>query len=318
MDILKLIQNKVQRFSGTPFQQGLESVIHHIEIAEKHHERGKKENSDFLFTDVLYRTNHAFEGILKEAYSLLTGQDPNQKTSFQIEQYLDTNKILRARVLKLFANYRTEWRNPSTHDYQLFFSEQEAFLSIINICAFVSILLDQLLEKIAFDREKENVVKSGIKPISKSKNYGSLGLLEAATKLAKNYSMKFPYPEDGRIQVTENELLGGLSAFIEYSDKDIKTYREPLFEIDNQKLQVDLLLHKGEERIIIELKKTRKNIIKSDVAEDQIISYLSATNIENGILLFIPDRPAKSMKSEIIERKIGNVIVKVVKIYPEV
>ena len=317
MDILKLIQSKVQRFSGTPFQKRLESVIHHIEIAEKHHERGKNENSDFLFTDVLYRTNHAFEGILKEAYALLAGQNPDKKTPFQIEKYLDTNNILRPRVLNLFTNYRTEWRNPSTHDYQLFFSEQEAFLSIINICAFVSILLDQLLEKLAFDREKEKVAKSGIKPISKSKHYGSLELWDVVTKLAKDFSTKFPYPEDEKVQVAENELLGGLSAFIEFSDKEIKTYRESIFEIKNQRIQVDLIIQKAEERIILELKKTRKNIIKSNVAEDQIFSYLAATNIGYGLLLFIPDRPAKSMKSEILERTIGDIKLKVVKIYPE-
>ena len=317
MDLLQLIQDKIRRFVGTPSQTGLEAVIHHIEIAEKHHDRGKKENNDFLFTDVIYRTNHAFEGILKEAYAILTGQDPNKKTPHQIEQYLDTNKILRERVIYLLTNYRTQWRNPSTHDYQLFFSEQEAFLSIVTICAFVGILLDQLLEKAAFDREKEQVKKSGEKPISKSKEYKSLDLWEIAIKLAKDYSMKFPYPANDEIQITENELIGGLSAFIDFSDKEIATYRERVFEIDNQKLIVDMVLIKRDDKVILEMKKTRKNIIKSSVVEDQIFSYMVASGINLGILLFVPDKPARSVKEELIERTIGSKSLKVMKIFPE-
>ena len=41
MDLLKLIKEKCESFSDTEISQGLESVISHIEIAERHLEMGK-------------------------------------------------------------------------------------------------------------------------------------------------------------------------------------------------------------------------------------------------------------------------------------
>ena len=138
MDLLKLIKDKCDYFSDTENFQGLESVISHIEIAERHLEMGKM-GDDYFFTDVIYRTNQAFEGSLKEAHGIFTGNKLKNVTPFKIEQYLEQNNLLKDRVLSLFTNYRTEWRNKSTHDYELYFTEQEAFLAIINICAFFNI-----------------------------------------------------------------------------------------------------------------------------------------------------------------------------------
>ena len=126
-------------------------MISHIEVAERHWLRAKKEREDTLFTDVIYRTNHAFEGALKEAYFILNGKDAAKKTPNEIERFLLENKIFKERVMALFTNYRTEWRNTSTHDYKLFFTEQEAFLAIVSVSAFVHILLDQMAEKISFN-----------------------------------------------------------------------------------------------------------------------------------------------------------------------
>jgi hypothetical protein len=316
MDLLKLIIDKTGKFTGTQFQVGLESVIHHIEIAEKHHVRGKIENDDFLFTDVIYRTNHAFEGILKEAYSLLTGKESNKKSPYQIEKYFESNDILRPRVIFLFTNYRTQWRNPSTHDYQLFFTEQEAFLAIVNICAFISILLDQLIEKAAFDRKREEFERAGEKPVSKSDEYEALGLWEKVIRLLKNYSSKFPHPLDDSIQITEMEFLGGLSAFIDYSDKQITIYREAIIDAGNQNLRPDMILRQGNEQVILEFKKASKHLISSQTSEEQIFSYLVASGINKGILFFTPDNPMNDIQESLIEKEIGGKLFKILKIFP--
>jgi hypothetical protein len=201
MDLLKLIEQKVRRFAGSSHRSGLEAVVHHIEVAEKHHERAIQENNEYLFTDVIYRTNHAFEGILKEAYTVLTSQDPSSKNPYQIEKYLEKNNILRERVAALLMNYRVEWRNPSTHDYRLFFTEQEAFLAIVSICAFMNILLDQLLEKAAFEREKEEVKRIGKEPTANIEGYESLELWKSIVELLKEYSARFPYSWDPAISL---------------------------------------------------------------------------------------------------------------------
>ena len=79
----------------------------------------------------------------------------------EIEQSFEKGLILKERVLTFFENYRRDWRNTSTHDYMLCFSEQEAFLAIVNVCAFFNILLDQMIERKAYNQEKIKLSESG-------------------------------------------------------------------------------------------------------------------------------------------------------------
>jgi hypothetical protein len=105
MDLLKLIKDKCNSFSDTEIFQGLESVISHIEIAERHLEMGKM-GDDYLFTDVIYRTNQAFEGSLKEAYGVLAGDKSKNLTPHEIEQYLEKNNLLTfRRSPSIFHNF---------------------------------------------------------------------------------------------------------------------------------------------------------------------------------------------------------------------
>ena len=158
MDLLKLLKGKAEYFSASEDDRGVSSVVSHIEIAERHYENGKS-GDDYLFNDVIYRSNQAFEGALKEAYRIIADKNPNKITPHKIEKYFEENDVLKERVLQLFTNYRTEWRNKSTHDYKLYFSEQEAFLAIVNISAFINILLEQMVEKQAYNKESEVLKK---------------------------------------------------------------------------------------------------------------------------------------------------------------
>ena len=88
MDILNLIRKKSQILQAHEKFMGLDAVITHIESAEKYLSRGKNEKDDNCYTDVIYRTNHAFEGILKEAYTVFTGKTDSKVTSFEIENCL--------------------------------------------------------------------------------------------------------------------------------------------------------------------------------------------------------------------------------------
>ena len=107
MDLLESIREKLIFFSDTDHYLGLQSVVSHIEVAEHHLEMGRK-SDDYYFTDVIYRTNQAFEGALKEAYVLLAKNGVKDKSPYQIEKYLESEKLLEERVLSLFSNYRME------------------------------------------------------------------------------------------------------------------------------------------------------------------------------------------------------------------
>lgn len=79
MDLLKSLKEKAEYFSDAEEDQGISSVVSHIEIAERHYDGGKS-GDDYLFNDVIYRTNQAFEGALKETYRIVTGKDSEKLT----------------------------------------------------------------------------------------------------------------------------------------------------------------------------------------------------------------------------------------------
>ena len=124
MDLVDTLRSKIDRLSDGNHTTGLQSILSHIEVAFRHLNRGQSVNDESAFTDVIYRCNQAFEGSIKEAYRVLTNQDPQRTTPFQIETYLENEQIFRDRVLAQFTNYRKEWRNPSTHDYNLLTTAQ--------------------------------------------------------------------------------------------------------------------------------------------------------------------------------------------------
>jgi hypothetical protein len=290
MDLLKLIEDKCSYFSGTPTIQGLKEVVSHIEVAERHFENGKK-GDDYLFTDVIYRSNHAYEGSLKEAYRVLTGKQAEHLTPNKIEEEFGKGTILKARVLALFKNYRQEWRNESTHDYTLCFSEQEAFLAIVNVCAFFNILLDQMIEKKAYDQEKTELLES---EVITQKQVQHENLIEQISQYLVDFSNKTPTNTTSDLihshneLISRNELLGMLAAYIESSDKEIEVITEYPVATGERKLYADMLVRKGENSLVIELKNATKHtadFLKN--GEEQLSLYMDAADIRHGILYII-------------------------------
>ncbi|KKG75488.1 hypothetical protein DU65_07010 [Methanosarcina mazei] len=317
MDLLKLIKEKCDSFSDPEIVQGLGSVTSHIEIAERHLDKGKT-GEDYLFTDVVYRTNQAFEGSLKEAYRVLTGNKPEKLTPYKIEQYLEQNSILKERVLSLFKNYREEWRNKSTHDYKLYFSEQEAFLAIVNICAFFNILLDQMIEKKAYIQEKIELSKSGT---FTPKQIQDKNLLEQIIQLLVKFSNDVPSKVQGTSmpRYFERELIGMLDAYMDAADEQIEVITEYAIPAGERKLYADFLVRKGESSLLIEIKNPTKSIATLlNHGKEQLFTYMNASGINDGILYIPPLRnDSTKMITREVELKIDDVKKRVVEIFPE-
>jgi hypothetical protein len=92
MDLQKLLKEKAAYFQSSEEDRGILNVISHIEIAEKHFENGKN-GEDYYFNDVIYRSNQAFEGSLKEAYRILAEKDTSNVKPYIIEKYFEDNAI---------------------------------------------------------------------------------------------------------------------------------------------------------------------------------------------------------------------------------
>lgn len=318
LDLLDEIRRKTNTFAGTDHHSGIQAVLIHIEVAEKHLSNGRR-GDDYLFSDVIYRTNQAFEGVLKEAYKVLTGKNSDDFTPHKIEKYFSDSKILKERVLALFTNYRMEWRNKSTHDHRLFFSAQEAFLAIVTISAFISILLDQMTEKLAYEQERHIASKAAYRLKSVVEGYERLALLQQATELFRGFvrDIEVNKGQDDLTSSTEYQILGKLSGYLSIADPELVVETGVPLHVGSERFHLDMTLSKGSEKVIVELKlQSRELARRIREGREQLFNYLVSSGYQNGILFMPPTFQEGLLVVDNIARKIGEKEYFVVMIYP--
>lgn len=302
MDLLIEIRSKLASVDGHSSHEGVTAAIRHVEVAERWLQKAREEADEDLFNDVIYRTNQAFEGMLKEAYHVLTGQEVGKMSPYQIEQHLLTHNVFTARVLDLFKNYRQQWRNPSTHDHSLFFGEDEALLAIVSVSAFAAILLDQITSAISFKREQEEVSRRR-EHIDYSPSGDQAGSLHEDTLLLLElFSEELAHGEFKTAGLREVELIGRLGGFIESLDPRIKVIQEPRLKTDLP-LRPDLILDRNGEVVVLELKRAGLRQDFYNRGKAQVLRYLEESEIDHGVLYIAPTDPSQQVerRQEIIE-----------------
>ena len=211
-------------------------------------------------------------------------------------------------MLNQFSNYRTEWRNPSTHDYKLYFDESEAFLAIISVSAFACLLLDQIAAKIAFDSSKAATEAQLQVSSEKAKNdtlyHQASALIQKFASTTKVKLVTGP--------MTEAVLLGSLHGAFASALPDVEVVLESLLS-PKSKYRADLILKKGNDRLIVELKRYSKH--RGLVAgREQVEKYLEVSGINQALLVFMPDMPEEvemlEYNSDRFSAKIGILLPK--------
>jgi hypothetical protein len=302
---------------GHPSADGVRAVIRHIERAERHLIEGRRSDDDDAFNDVVYRTNQAFEGSLKEAYRVLTGDESDHLSPHQIEQHLLNNKVLVPRVLDLLTNYRRQWRNPSTHDHRLFFGDQEAFLAIVSVSAFVSLLLDQIVEAINYQREKEEAERRQKSIHDALGKYEDAPFDEQVVALLKAFDQQLVRADSSSPPLREIELLGQISGFLGTIAPDIQVLREPKLLPSNLHLRPDLILRKGDTSVIIELKRALRSLDALHMARSQLLTYLAASSESNAGVVYIPaGTPGDNLITETSDHSFGSRFLRIHAVYP--
>lgn len=304
MDLVATLRSKIDKLPNGDHATGLKSVLSHIEAAFRHLTRGQAENDESLFTDVIYRCNQAFEGSIKEAYRVLAGKDPQRKSPYQIETYLDENSIFRDRVMAQFTNYRTQWRNPSTHDYNLDFDESESFLAIVSVSAFACVLIDQIASRLAHDvaareaDQKHVTLKPGV-------DIENTCLMELATEIFIEFSRQ--HRDDSSIQ-TEIQLMGALTGFFSALVPKLDVTLDYRLSADSHE-RSDLLLRHDDHKVLVELKRTNSPRLLND-GITQLQSYMSMTGIKEAILFMYPPAGGELFREEHLVPEVdGRIIV---------
>jgi hypothetical protein len=317
MDLLSEIERKMPTLVEHGAAEGVRSVVRHIRAAERYLLRGREDNDEELFNDVIYRTNQAFEGILKEAYAVIANKGGNKLSPHQIEEYFLKQQVLTSRVMDLFRNYRQQWRNPSTHDHRLIFSEQEALLAIVSISAFTNILLDQIIEVASFKREQEKAAKRREQIQEVLRTHPTSSFAERLLLLLNEFSDELEGVADLNQATSEVELIGRLSGFIDSVDPSSEVARDVAFRFGDLTARPDLVLRRQAETLVIEVK--RPGLGKRGLASavHQVLDYLAASGATEGIVYCPPAHAGQRMYTTTTEFNLRDTVLKVHTVSPE-
>lgn len=303
MDLIRILQSRIESLDDTEVGIGLRAILQHVQVAANHLKRGAETHDHTAFTDAIYRTNQAFEGALKEAYRAIAAKDPEKVRPFDIESYLTDNAILRKRVIDQVTRYRTEWRNPSTHDYKLDFDEDEALLAIVSVCAMAIVLTDQIAEKSHFDR-----AKAAAKPLSAVANRS---LLELVVDSLLRFELAGTPPDQ---PVRETQLIGALAGHLEASIPGSNASTDPSTP-EPHSLRADLAIVREDQQVVIEVKLGRLRRNTRGIVLASMAHYIAASGVRDAVLYVFPGDHDSQLERE--DYQLPGVAAKVVILAPK-
>lgn len=149
MEALDELRRVVETMPAGNHTLGLDAVLRHLAAAERLLLQRNSRDDSGDFADVIYRTNQAYEGLLKEAYQILSGKEPNRMRIADMERYFEKSKSVGYRVAQQMRIYRDQWRNASAHDHKLTFDKTEAYLAVVTVAAIGRIIIDGVSARLA-------------------------------------------------------------------------------------------------------------------------------------------------------------------------
>lgn len=281
MDFNRIIREKREELRQLGDVDALDGVLRHLTVAERHFQNARSQGDTELFTDVIYRSNQVFEGVLKESFRIISGQDPGGKTTAHIEDYLSKKNVLRPRVLEYFSRYRKEWRNPATHNHRLDFDEQEAFLAYSTVCGFCFIAVNQMIQVLASQAGSAGRIEGDLEFSAQRFAHLLATELPALIKSFRHGAASLR----GDIVIGEAAFIGGIEGLIKSSSKKLAVGVEPLLTFGNKQLQPDLLVSQQEKRIVVEIRRLAPNLASF---HDEMTEYVEVAQAIGGVGVLIP------------------------------
>ncbi len=321
MDMLYEIKRKVSEVLPPDFFPGIYTVINHLQMAEHYWQEAKGSIEEYLFTDAVLRANHAFEAALNEAYKLVCGKDSEGMSVKDIYKYLDEQNIFKDKEAQTFHRYLEDWELPAESDEQLFFSEQEAMLAIMNVTAFFLILVEQIIEIASYEKAKYFLGWDRSEKIHKElERYGGKFFIDQLVTLLRLFSADLFYIEERENAPAEYEMLGYLRGFLEIAIPEVKVEIDKRIKIGNSHTQLDMLIYNGDETVLIETKRSNQikgSIFDIDNAVQQVSSCMTITKINKAVLFYLPILGSSDLATREIDLKVDDMQQQIKVVYPQ-
>ncbi len=252
MDLIAELEARLGAVADHPAHEGFVAATRHIKVAVRRLGQGRADRDDDAYNDVVYRTNQAFEGMLKEAYAVLASTDTKSMTPAKLEQHFAKGDLFTPRVMDLFRNYRQDWRNPSTHDHRLIFRESEALLAIVSVSAFAAILLDQVVAHVSSQREAAVVAPRREQILKRMPTEPNADVYTRTRDLVFSFANEWARDKDR--DISESQLMGRLIGFMSLLAPDLTIQQQPRLS-NMPPLQPDLLVSSQAEKVLVELRR---------------------------------------------------------------
>jgi hypothetical protein len=285
VDTLELLREKVERAVVLGAAPGVNAVLKHLQMAERHFDEARRTGEDELFTDVIYRANQVYEGMLREGYAVFAGQGAKKGLkTYELESYLKDNHIFKDRVVGAMEHYRQKWRNPSTHEHVTSFVESEALMALLSVTSFAALLLDQLVDSLVFTHEAQEMEKELEKVQANLERVRSEPLVDR---------LSFVLPDFGhRLTVSlksELEVVAQLRAYLTTVLPDAVVEEAPSFSDQQGIVRPDLYIREGKETAVVEVKRYKAwSQREQQSALEQMHRYLAAADANSAFLVAVP------------------------------
>jgi hypothetical protein len=160
------------------------------------------------------------------------------------------------------------------------FDDDEALLAIVSVCAFSIVLIDQITERLSFERAKLEATTRAIEP------HPDQPLVERVFELLKEFISQFNKSFAHRKDVREATLTGALAGFLSTSAPSIHYQIEALLAHGISQW-ADVMLSEGSERLIIEVKLLPASPAHVEAGMLQLSTYMSISGVDVGILFMV-------------------------------
>ncbi len=196
------------------------------------------------------------------------------------------------------------------HDYWLDFDEDEALLAIVSVCAFAIMLVDQMSERLSFDRAVAAVVSTHAPASTRANVDTERPLADRIADAMKSFrpSLASDTPSGSPRHA---EVIGALAGYLASTLPQAHVDFEP--KLGDSHLHADLAVAREDQRVIIEVKHIRHpNALARRLRESlaQLGEYMRVAGVGESLLYFYSDGVQSPIeKSERTIPGLGRVIV---------
>ena len=302
MNPIELLNLKIITISSPQLRMGLSKIVSHLLSSFRHY----NDHSTQDYNDVVYRTNQAFEGILKETYRFLHGKDPDNLKLYEIEDYLRKERGLIA-TIDTAKQYRTKFRNKSAHDYSQEYSKKEALICLFTVAAIVCNLTDAIIDHI--EEEDNNAIREKIAPrilnnYSKSSSVSSSVLL--TIEILKEFA-SYAYLEVTDPDIDEHQLILRFSSFVNLLDMDLKVHHISNLNTDSIMYPSLILRASNGDLVAVDITRKKQTEWQSLLSVRRMKHFFNLSNSKDGVILFVPHRQDFNLLITVLNKVFGEI-----------